>query len=575
MSFRETTNRILSLVACVLGTVLIPFAPGCGDRSGNIRNVVLVSIDTCRSDHLSCYGFEKETTPNIDSVAAEGILFENVVSPVPITLPAHISMLTGQIPPTHGVHDNAHYRLTEETTTLAELLGDHGFATGGFVSAFVLDRGFGIAQGFDTYQDRFVKTIRSEFGNERRGDETTRFALSWIDERKNEEFFLFLHFYDPHIKYDPPEPFATRFRGDPYSGEIAFADHCVGRVLKKLRDTGLSGSTLLIITGDHGEMLGEHGEDEHSYFIYEGAIKVPLIVKIPGKPGGARISDAVGLVDIVPTLCGLLDIDAPPGIDGEDLTRLIDGRSRSPEGRFIFSESLYPAEIGANTLLGLSSTGWKYIQTTRPELYDLRDDPGEENNLIETCPERARPVAAIYREALEKILEAGPARKPRSRLESDRETLDRLASLGYTGSGIGADDPTFDRTRPDPKDLIEIHNAVQKVLALKFDNERDRARQILNRLADEKPHFKIFDHLAVMAQEEGRQDEAVRFYRRALEHNSEDYFANANLGSILGMQGRHLEALPYLEKALEIRPGDRTALQNLETIEKKLRPNGR
>jgi len=572
LSFCAATRKTL---LCAIGAFFILFTPGCGDRSGAIRNVVLVSIDTCRADHLSCYGFEKETTPNIDRIAGEGVLFENAVSPVPITLPAHSSMLTGKIPPVHGVHDNSHYELTGENTTLAEILRDEGFTTGGFVSAFVLDRRFGIAQGFDTYQDAFVKTIHSEFGTERRGDETTKFALKWIDEQKEEKFFLFLHYYDPHIRYEPPEPFASTFRGDPYSGEIAFTDHCIGRVVGKLKEAGLYDSTLLIIAGDHGEMLGEHGEEEHSYFIYEGAIKVPLIVKIPGRTQASRIADAVGLVDIVPTVCGLLDIDAPTDIQGVDLGSLIAGQASAQSARFIFSESLFPTQVGANTLLGVSSTDWKYIQTTRPELYHLGDDPEEKNNLIESRPERATPVARVYRDALEKMLQAQTSGNEGGRVETDQETLDRLASLGYTGSSAGTGGLTFDQSRPDPKDLIALHCDLQKVQALKFENKRQQARTILNRLAAGEPHFKVLNLLGEMAHEEGRSTEAIGFYKRALELNSEDYFANTNMGTILAMQGRYADALPFLEKALAIRPGNPTVAQNLEVVRKNLRQKGR
>lgn len=574
MSFCTTTRRTLLFIACALGAVWVLIATGCGDGTGAIRRVVLVSIDTCRADHLSCYGFEKETTPHIDSIAAGGILFENAISPVPITLPAHSSMLTGKIPPVHGVHDNSHYVLSDEKTTLAEILKENGFATGGFVSAFVLDRRFGIAQGFDTYQDKFVKTIHSEFGTERRGDETTKFALKWIDEQKEEKFFLFLHYYDPHIRYEPPEPFASTYRRDPYSGEIAFTDHCIGRLVRKLKEAGLYDSTLLIIAGDHGEMRGEHGEEEHSYFIYEGAIKVPLIVKIPGRTQAVRISDAVGLVDIVPTVCGLLGIDGPEELQGVDLGSLIAGRTAPEKARFIFSESLFPTQVGANTLLGVSSTGWKYIQTTRPELYNLSDDPEEENNLFETRPERAGPVARVYRDALEKMLQAQTSGAGGGRVETDQETLDRLASLGYTGSAVDAGGLTFDQSRPDPKDLIALHCDLQEVQALKFENKRRQARTILNRLAAGEPHFKVLNLLGEMAHEEGRPTEAIDFYKRALELNSEDYFANTNMGTILAMQGRYADALPYLEKALEIRPHNPTVLQNLEVVRKNLPRRG-
>ena len=217
-----------------------------------IRNILLISIDTCRADHLSCYGYKSKTTPNIDAVVAEGILFENTITPVPITLPAHSSMLTGTIPPYHGVHDNGVDYLDDESNiTLAEILKDAGFTTGAAVSAFVLDSTFGIGQGFETYNDRF-DTMEYNTVVQRRGGETTHIALDWLEKNKDKRFFFFLHYFDPHAKYQPPQPFASRFASNPYAGEIAYTDHCIGRVLGKLKELGLDDSTLVIITADHG-----------------------------------------------------------------------------------------------------------------------------------------------------------------------------------------------------------------------------------------------------------------------------------------------------------------------------------
>ena len=215
---------------------------------GRFRNVVLISIDTCRADHLSCYGYKQKTTPNIDALAAEGILFETVVSPCPMTLPSHASMLTGTIPVYHGVHDNLGYRLAESNITLAETLKDAGFTTGAAISAFVVDSQFGIDQGFEVFDDRFKTPIEGSKIEQRRGDETTGLCLDWLEENKDQRFFYFLHYYDPHSAYEPPEPFASTFAQNPYAGEIAFADHCIGQVITKLKKLDLYDSTLIIIT---------------------------------------------------------------------------------------------------------------------------------------------------------------------------------------------------------------------------------------------------------------------------------------------------------------------------------------
>ena len=247
----------------------------------NIQNVVLISIDTCRADYLSCYGYLHKTTPNIDAIANNSIIFENVISPVPLTLPAHASMLTGTIPPYHGIHDNFNYWLGPSNITLAETLKDNGFTTAAIISAFVMDSQFGLNQGFDIYYDRFDRQANQPEDSERPGRKTSLLAQKWLEQNKDQRFFLFLHYYDPHTKYEPPEPFASTFADNLYAGEIAYTDYCIAQVIQKLKDLGLFDSTLLIITGDHGEMLGEHREQEHGYFIYQSAIKVPLIFKLP------------------------------------------------------------------------------------------------------------------------------------------------------------------------------------------------------------------------------------------------------------------------------------------------------
>ena len=254
-----------------------------GNITGDITNVLLISIDTCRADHLSCYGYKSKTTPNIDALAAEGILFENVITTNPQTLPAHSSMLTGTISPYHGVHDNNGYHLEQSNVSLAEILKDAGFTTGGIISATVLNSQLGIAQGFDTYHERFEKYLQGNIAVQRRGGETTAVALDWLEKNKDKKFFLFLHYFDPHLAYQPPEPFASQFAQNLYAGEIAYTDYCIGQVLGKLKKLDLYDSTLIIITSDHGEMLGEHAEQTHGYFIYQSAIRVPLFSNYQGK----------------------------------------------------------------------------------------------------------------------------------------------------------------------------------------------------------------------------------------------------------------------------------------------------
>ncbi|MBC8206186.1 MAG: sulfatase-like hydrolase/transferase [Kiritimatiellaeota bacterium] len=479
-------------------------------RTPEIRNIILISMDTTRADHLSCYGYPKNTTPNIDAVAEQATRFEKALTPAPITLPAHSSMLTGLIPPAHGVHNNIGYQLAPSNITLAELLRENGFQTTAIVSAFVLDHKWGLAQGFDTYNDSFKEKSVNRFGAERKGDETTQIALDWLDNKRDRKSFLFLHYYDPHVDYSPPEPFLTKFSDDPYAGEIAFTDHCIGQVIQKLKDLDLYDSTLLIITGDHGEMLGEHGEEEHSYFIYESAIRVPLIIKLPGQKEGITVSDPVGLIDIVPTICSLLKIDPPAGIQGQDLSPLLMGEVPDAYDRFIYSESLGPVRIGVSSLMAISTDRWKYIQAPRPELYDLDADPGEEHNIVKQEPQRAR----ILEDKLKEVLEQSVRTDPDSKIDLDPESIRRLESLGYI-AGKAEGEIVFDGTKDDPKDFIHVFEQFNKALNLRDAGEYGKAEAILLDLIPERPDFQeIYVKLGDFAAIKGNYTQAVLYYRR-------------------------------------------------------------
>ncbi|MHC5213006.1 MAG: sulfatase, partial [Planctomycetota bacterium] len=250
--------------------------------SSSINTIILISLDTTRADHIGTYGYRVPTTPNIDALAKESMVFEQTFSNIPLTLPAHSSMFTGQIPPTHGVHDNLATALPETATTLPEVLQANGYATYGIVSAIVMDHQYGLNQGFDTYDDVFEAADKGTLAHvvERSGDETTAHAIRWLKDHANEKKFMFLHYYDPHFAYEPPPPFDKQFK-HPYDGEIAFTDHCIGQFIDQLKAQKEYENALIVVTADHGEMLGEHGEETHTYYIYQSAIKVPLVIKYP------------------------------------------------------------------------------------------------------------------------------------------------------------------------------------------------------------------------------------------------------------------------------------------------------
>ena len=548
------------LLVLVIVGIAVWFFRSDGLSRGKIHNVLLISIDTCRADYLSCYGYSRRTTPNIDELAQESILFENVITPIPLTLPAHSSMLIGTTPPYHGTHDNLGYRLGDSNITLAEILKEAGFTTGAIISTFVLDSQFGLDQGFDSYNDEFEEEHYAVNISERKGHEATRFALEWLDQQKNSNFFLFLHYYDPHDPYEPPEPFALKFWDEPYAGEIAFTDHCIGQVIQKLKDLGLYDSTLLIITGDHGEMLGEHKENGHGYFIYQSALKVPLLFRLPGQYKSRNIKELVGLIDIVPTVCSLLGIKPPPDVQGKDLSGCFWKKKLPERERHIYCESLTPTKYNANTLLGLVTERWKYIQTTKPELYDLIKDPQESNNLVAEQPHRARILQDRLRQILEEQLRESNSD---SKLELTEEDRKRLESLGYVAGSV-SEDFDFDRSKDDPKDLIDFHNSDAMVGSLVSQKKYVEAKELCEKMLMQRPEY--FRGHIQMANIATKQDDfagAVPHLYRAIELDPNRYEPHNNLGMVFTKLNKFEQAVEHLKESLRLNPRRPEVLNNL------------
>ena len=597
MKISRFYKSLIFLVSAVFTVLLVVFVLYNHIWGGKIQNVILISIDTCRADYLGCYGYSSNTTPNIDNLAAEGIVFENVVSPMPLTLPAHCSMLTGVDTRIHGIHDNDGFILDDSQITLAEILNSEGFSTGAVVSSFVLDSRFGLDQGFDAYEDRFDKSLNSVGIVERRGDEATRQANLWLQEHKGERFFLFLHYFDPHYTYDPPEPFKSNFAKNLYAGEIAYVDHCIGQVIEKLKELDIYDSTLLIITSDHGEDLGEHGENYHGYYIYQSTVRVPLIFRLPNSKKSVKVQENAGLIDIVPTICSLFGIKAPDRIHGKDVSGYFDGKGLKDKNRFFYCESLLATRYGCNPLLGLVEDGWKYILTTRPELYDLRNDPAEQCNLIEKETGRAR----ITRSALEQML------KEAVKVESDggdildTENRDKLASLGYVSGGELDESYEIEEDRSDPKDMLEFHvmnsranfyihqgrfsevkQLCDKMLKINDDypetynylgraafaqENYEQAVQHYSRYAESRP-FQAggYNNLGLALYQVGRRDEGAKILARALELDPEFAEAHYNLGRVLGRRGEFETAVSHLEKARDLAPWEEAITKELDSI---------
>lgn len=470
----------------IIGLFLVGLAAlsGCGTKDKKAKHVILISMDTTRADHLSCYGFDKKTTPNIDKFAKDSVLFEQCITPIPYTLPAHSCMMTGTNPVYHGVHDNTSYTLSSENITLAERFQDNAYTAGAIVSTYVLNNKFGMSQGFDTYDDEFRNPKEVFYETERLGDETSQVAIEWLEQHKDENFFLFLHYYDPHDPYRPPQPFASQFADDLYSGEIAFTDFCVKKVFDKLKELKLYDDSLIIIVGDHGEGLGDHGEQQHGYYIYQSSIHVPMIVHFPGgKYKNKRVDKTVGLIDLAPTICRWTGTELLNEYVGKDLTEYLEA---SPEERFLYSESLAPTQYGCSSLLGLVGNDWKYIQSSAPEMYNIQKEPEELVNCIENETKRAR----LFQEEL-KLLLTEQVRKTdiQSSTELDPESRKKLESLGYVSGGKISEDFEFDISKDNPRDWLEVHEKLSKYQGQMKMGLYAEAEQVCLEILDAKPSY--------------------------------------------------------------------------------------
>ncbi|UCE27474.1 MAG: sulfatase-like hydrolase/transferase [Candidatus Coatesbacteria bacterium] len=455
-------NTFITLcIAVLISTVHVIFT-GCAKspeerrleriRSGEERlNIILISIDTLRADALGCYGGEIAETPNIDGLAAGGVLFTECKTPTPLTLPSHTTMLTGTYPPYHGVHIND-VAVPGDLVFLSEVLSDNGYGTAGIIGGFPLDDVFGFDQGFDYYDDDFiVGTGSSLSGFEKPANQVLARAETWVEENRDGPFFLFLHFYDPHLLYSPPERFRTKYREAPYFGEVAFVDSVLSGLLPMLETNGLDDRTLIILTSDHGESLEEHGEPTHGFYVYEATQHVPLIMYCPGLiPAGKAIGGSVNVADIYPTVLDILGIEPAKSVQGETLVPSIFGNRKA--GKAVYEETYYGAEMfGWARVHALEKDGWKYIDAPEPELYRLSDDPGETDNLAGEEPAKAESMAGELDRLRGKLSENGMEESVSVPL-SDTDKA-RLETLGYLSAATGE---SVAGTGADPKEKTEF-----------------------------------------------------------------------------------------------------------------------
>jgi len=501
---------------------------------------MLITLDTTRADRLGCYGYGPGVTPNLDRLAAEGVRFRRAYAHVPLTAPSHASILTGLLPPRHGVHDNGAFALPEGPTTLAEVFLDAGYRTGGFVSAFVLDRRFGLARGFATYDDDVLGGGADNVEASVRAEVTVGRALEWIRTEDSRPFFCWVHLYDPHAPYDPPEPFAKQLSGRPYDGEIAYMDSEVGRLLAALRTLGTP--TLVAVMGDHGESLGEHQESTHMYYVYGATQRVPFILHLPGHlPEGVVVDPVVRSVDLMPTVLEIAGLPCPAGLDGASLVPLITGRARQEPGP-AYLESYTPRIWwGARELLGLRTGRWLYIRSPRPELYDVEQDPGELRNVIDQHPTERAALDA-------RLQELQPAKDPLAgRSPVDPEAAARLRALGYLATG-SAPEATDAGSLPDAKDNGALLIGFTRGNDLLREGRPEEALAVLQDTLQQNPRsLALRGLIAQTLLRVGRNEEALARFRE-LHFESPDTEEYAlGMARALSQQARHDDALRLLQ----------------------------
>jgi tetratricopeptide (TPR) repeat protein len=547
MGWRQPVVALVVLAGWACGgepePATAPAAAAASAAGGGSRPpIVLISIDTLRSDRLPAYGYAAGATPAIDALAADSILFERAYAHVPLTMPSHASILTGLLPPAHGVRDNLGYRLEAAGLPyLPRLLHQAGYATGAAVSALSLRGAAGFADGFDLYEDRIPAPLRAGLGGiQRPGAATLGAAIGWLRGAAREPFFLLLHLFEPHTPYAPPEPFATR-HASPYDGEVAAADAVVGDLVAELERLGVYDRAVVVLLSDHGEGLGEHGEQEHGVLLHRWALQVPLLVKLPGGArAGERVATPVQLVDVAPTLLELAGVPLPPGLDGKSMLALDPAEPPRP----VYSESWYPRlHFGWSELGSMIEGPWHLIDGPEPELYDLDADPGETDNLIG----RRAGLAAWLREQLQ-----AQTREPAPPGEETEATRRALAALGYVGLAAAAPGDQL----PDPKSRLGTVEDIKEGLRLYSAGDFQRAAAAYRRAVERNPRsLDAWEYLGRSLTALGRHQEALDAWREAFELSGSTHLALAEAQTLTAL-ARPEEALDRLRAQIEVDPGD-------------------
>ncbi len=583
---------VLAPTGCSRDEAEAPGAPsGPGEAVGETSavrptNVLLITIDTLRADALGAYGDERGTSPNLDRLASQGVLFEQVVTSAPLTLPSHSTILTGKHPYAHGARSNAGFVLPEENVTLAEVLAEAGYVTAAEIAAPVIGKRTQLDQGFREYRgpgsfevtlkrvgratpDRVLLDDSPIELEERPASDITKFGLRFLREHADRPFFLWLHYFDPHTIYVAPPRFSEKFGDSPYHGEIAFVDEQVGVVIQQLRTLGIAERTLVVVTSDHGEALGEHDESTHSYFVYDSTMRVPLILwGPPDLPRGRRIGALVRTADIAPTILDLLDLPPLERIQGASLLPVVQSESMAPL-RLGYGESLELRNtFGGDVLRFVREGRWKYIHKVRPELYDVLEDPGELDNLATERPERVEQLEGRLRD----LIARAPARAGGAGVDVDAETWAQLQALGYAvterGTEIEDELSSLELGGRDPVDMIEDVHVMARGWGLLKVEEAERAAETFQDLRERYPESEpvLLGLVNAMREVEGREEETAALLRVALEKDPDRTVMRRWLADILEKRADFGEAERELLVALERDPCAHVARSQLSVL---------
>ena len=596
-------SRRAAAIALILAAALTAACrPQMAPAPEAARNLLFITIDTLRADHVGAYGAKNVATPTLDRLAKEGALARRASVQVPLTRPSHISIFSGRYPAEHGIRDNVAPALGSDVPLMAETLKASGFSTAAFVSSIVLARPSGLERGFDTFSDRFdVAEDDARFLNtiQRRGDVATGEAVEWIRARKADRFFAWVHLYDPHDPYEPPGRYAVEYADRPYDGEVAWSDELVGRLLTALSDAGVTDRTLVVVTSDHGEGLGDHGEAVHGYFIYETTLHVPLVIRGPGVKPGTAIDAVTRSVDLFPTVMEMLGLrDRTPATSGHSLAAALRGETGRVGGAGAsgaidipsFAESLVPlVHYGWSDLRSVRDGRWKYILAPKAELYDLDRDPGELTNLIEQEAARARAMRSGLEQQLRAERAAGGSASGSATVPP--ELLEKLGALGYVSPG-GSSDPKS--AGADPKDKLEEYKTLntemrQGLIALREQRAPDAAGHFRTLVAHGVDSFEVHYYLGRALTGLKRWKEAAAEYEQSAQKLPaygpayvaivDSHIAMGDLPGALAAAHRGQAAVPreprLLERESDIlrRGGDRAGAARAQEKVVALAPN--